>query len=143
MIFVRVLEAGVWRSAPIGPDCEFEKTLVMSRVVGLWKVNHKPVDVVPGLIVSFLEPGDAHFFKSADVGGMPFVEAGEVVAFECDDDAMHYVTQGLAERLSDEEAKPLLDAAGDQLAKKRDEMLRSDSKTKRRSPNFSSGPWCR
>jgi hypothetical protein len=74
MMFVRVLESGMWRTAPIGPDAEYEKTLVMSRVVGLWNVNRKPVDVWPGLILSFMEADDAQFFKSSDVGSMPMVE---------------------------------------------------------------------
>jgi hypothetical protein len=124
MLFVRVLEAGVWRTAPIGPDCEYEKTLVVSRVVGLWSVNRRSVEVFPGLILSFLEPEDAQFFRNSDVAALPFVEKGEIVAFECDDDAVHYVSQGLAEPLSQEEAQPLIDAAKAALEAKRDEMLK-------------------
>jgi hypothetical protein len=72
---------------------------------------------------------------------MPFVEAGEIVAIECDDDANYYVSQGLAEPLSQEEAQPLIDAARDQLAKKRDEMLkvRLENKTAAK-PKLQYGP---
>jgi hypothetical protein len=94
------------------------------RVLGVWSVNRRGVEVFPGLILSFLEPEDAQFFKSSDVGSMPFVAAGEIVAFECDDDALHYVNQGLAERLSEEEAQPLIDAARAALAAKADEMIK-------------------
>jgi hypothetical protein len=61
MLFVRVLEAGVWGRAPIHANADFEKTLVMAHVVSLWSVNHRPVEVFPGLIVSFLEPEAAQF----------------------------------------------------------------------------------
>ena len=124
MLFVRVLEAGVWGRAPIHANADFEKTLVMARVASLWSVNHRPVEVFPGLIVSFLEPEAAQFFKGAGAGALPFVEKGELVAFACDDDANYYVSQGLAERLSEEAAKPLLEAAQNQLAEKRDAMLK-------------------
>jgi hypothetical protein len=139
MMFVRVLEAGVRRTGPIGPNADSEKTLVMSRVVGLWSVNRRSVEVFPGLILSFLEADDAQFFKTSDVAAMPFVEAGEIVAFECDDDAIHYVSQGLAERLSEQEAKPLLDAARDQLAAKADEMLKVRLENKTAKPKLQFG----
>jgi hypothetical protein len=139
MQFVRVLESGVWRTAPIGPNADSEKTLVQARVVGLWNVNHKPVDVVPGLILSFLEPEDAQFFKTSDVGSMPFVEAGEIVAFDNDEDAMHYVNQGQAERLSEQEAQPMLDAAKAALEAKRDEMLKVRLENKTAKPKMQFG----
>jgi hypothetical protein len=139
MMFVRVLAAGMWRTAPIGPNADSEKTLVQARVFGVWSVNRRGVEVFPGLVLSSLEPEDAQFFKRSDVGSMPFVEKGEIVAFDNDDDAMHFVSEGLAERLSDEEARPLLDAARDQLAKKRDAMLKTRLENKTAKPKLQFG----
>jgi hypothetical protein len=50
------------------------------------------------------------------------------------------MTQGLAERLSDGEAQPLLDAARDQLAAKAEEMLRRTIENKTAKAKLQYGP---
>jgi hypothetical protein len=113
-MYVRALAGDVWRSAPLhSPVAEvvLEKMLVKSLEDGVWSVNRQAVLVSPGLVVSFREAQDARFFLEQPHRAAPvIVEAGELVAFWEDADALHFVSQGLAERVSEDEAKSLAQA---------------------------------
>ncbi len=100
MIILRALASGVWRSVPQTPARDWEKTMVIANEVARWAVNHRPVDVFPGLVVSFLEREDAEFFLAARRGTLPIIETGQLTILEHDDDARHFVNQGPAEALS-------------------------------------------
>jgi hypothetical protein len=105
-MYVKALAADTWRSAPLQPTGEvvLEKTLVRSLEDGVWSVNRQGVLVSPGMVVSFREERDARFFLEQPHRAAPvIVEAGELVAFWEDADALHFVTQGLAEPVSQEE----------------------------------------
>jgi hypothetical protein len=110
-MYVRALAGDVWYTAPLQPIAEVlvEKTLVRSLENGLWSVNSVAVPVLPGLVVSFREERDAAFFlEMPHRAARVVVEAGELVTFYEDADAMYFVTQGLAERVNEEEAQALL-----------------------------------
>ena len=126
MKYVRALADGAWLEVPIPiyrpADAQVDphapeppklvRTLVMAREVGRWKVNRpdEGVEVFPGLVVSFNDINDAQFF----LGFVPQrasrlnVVAGQIVTFHNDEDAQHFIAQGLAERVSKSEAKAQL-----------------------------------
>jgi len=130
MKYVRALADGQWVEVPIPiyrpADAQVDphapeppklvRTLVMARENGRWKVNHphEGVDVFPGLVVSFVDINDAEFFLNFPQrvrASRVVVEAGQIVVFHEDADAQHFITQGLAERVSKSEAKALLAAS--------------------------------
>ena len=126
MMYVRALADGQWVEVPIpiyrpeGTEVDkhapeppkLVRTLVKALVQGRWKVNdpHEGVEVFPGLVVSFNDIGDAQFFLgwSPPRASRVDVVTGQIVLFHNDEDAEHFIAQGLAERVSRSEAKAQL-----------------------------------
>ena len=103
MMFVRAKAAGVWRTVPQTPPRAWEKTMIrVGDIEGqqTWAVNHRPVKVFPGLILSFLEKEDTSFFLQQGKADLPIVETGMELCFEDDADARYFASQGLAELLT-------------------------------------------
>lgn len=120
MKFLRARTTGTWRNVPFNPARDWEKTLVMALEYGRWAVNRVPIEVSPGLVVSFHEPSDAEFFttpRQVDVqngqpvieqrGAVPAPELGQIIAVHDDEDALYFVRQGLAEIVSEAEIEEL------------------------------------
>jgi hypothetical protein len=63
MIVVRARTTDAWHAAPKQPVGKriLQKTLVKALEHGVWSVNQGPVEVFPGLVVSFIEANEAHF----------------------------------------------------------------------------------
>ena len=107
MIVVRARTSDAWNAVPKQPIGKrvVEKTLVKALEHGVWAVDHEPVYVFPGLVVSFIEAAQARFFLDRPQRAERLVvDAGELVVFHEDADAMHFVKQGDAEPASEEEA---------------------------------------
>lgn len=114
MLVVKARTADAWHSVPKQPIGKrvVEKELVRALEQGTWAVNHEPVQVFPGLVVSFLEAEEARFFLDRPQRAERVqVDAGELVAFHEDADGMHFVKLGDAEPVSEDEAKKFVDAA--------------------------------
>jgi hypothetical protein len=113
MMYVKALAADTWHTAPQQPIAEvvLEKTLVKSLESGVWSVNNQAVLVFPGLVVSFVSKLNANFFlEQPSRAERVVVEAGEIVAFYEDADALHFVAQGLAEPVSEDDVKQLAES---------------------------------
>lgn len=114
MLVVKARTSDAWNAVPKQPIGKrvVEKTLVKALEHGVWAVDHDPVEVFPGLVVSFIEAAQARFFLDRPQRAERLmVDAGELVAFYEDDDALHFVEQGHAEQVGEDEAKALVDAA--------------------------------
>ena len=103
MMIVRAKAAGVWRTVPQTPPRDWEKTMAMVLPEfghDTWCVDHLPVRVFPGLVISFLEKEDAQWFIDHKRASLPIFETGMEIVFHNDKDALYFVGQGLAEQIS-------------------------------------------
>jgi hypothetical protein len=110
MLYVKAIAGDIWPTAPLRPVGELvlEKQLVRALEHGSWGVNGTPVDVFPGLVVSYRDDAYARWWLDQPHRAQRvIVDAGELVAFHEDADAMYFVEQGLAELVSEEEATRL------------------------------------
>lgn len=112
MFFVRSRVSGKWSTVDVHDihgNKYAEKILVrVTQEVGRWSIDHRPVDVEPGLCVSFLNHGDAEWFMSQGRAEMFGVEPGSVVPFELEGDAQHFVRTGQGDLLSQREVEEML-----------------------------------
>lgn len=112
MFFVRSRVSGKWSTIDVHDihGNKFgEKLLVrVTREVGAWSVDHRAVQVEPGLCVSFLNHGDADWFMQQGRAEMFGVEPGLIVAFELESDAMHFVRTNQGELLSTREVEEMM-----------------------------------
>jgi hypothetical protein len=120
-MYVRATADGTWLDVPIHieratepdphapPPPKLVRTLVKAVEQGLWSVNTVGVPVFPGLVVSFREEQAARWFLNQPHRAERVdVVTGQIVVFHNDEDAQHFVEQGLAERVSKSEAKAQL-----------------------------------
>jgi hypothetical protein len=108
MMYVKALASDTWLAAPLQPVAELrlDKTLIRALEHGNWGVNGTPVQVFPGLVLSYRDKAYAGWWLDQPHRAQRvIVDAGELVVFHEDADAMHFVEQGLAELVSEEEAK--------------------------------------
>jgi hypothetical protein len=125
MQYVRALCEADWLEVPINierpaePDPhapelpKFARTLVMALEHGVWKVNNSElgVYVYPHLVLGFNDVVDANFLLAYENrASRVHVVPGQVVLFHNDEDALHFVALGQAERISEEEAKQLAES---------------------------------
>jgi hypothetical protein len=112
MFFVRSHVSGKWSTVDVhdlNGNKYGEKILV--RVVhenGRWSVDHRPVEVEPGLCVSFLNHGDADWFMQQGRAEMFGVEPNTIVAFALELDAQHFVRTGQGVMLSTREVEEMM-----------------------------------
>ena len=113
MMYVRALASDTWNTAPLQPIAELrlDKTLVRALEKSTWSVNNTAVEVFPGLVVSFRQEAFAKWFLDRpERASRVTVEAGEIVAFYEDADAMYFVSQRLAELVGEEDVKQLAES---------------------------------
>jgi mannose-6-phosphate isomerase-like protein (cupin superfamily) len=110
MLYVKALASDTWLSAPLLPVAEqrLDKALVRALEHGCWGVNGKPVQVFPGLVVSYRDQAySTWWLNQPHRAQRVIVDAGEVVAFHEHADALWFVEQGQAELVDEEEVKCL------------------------------------
>ena len=120
-MYVKVLADGAWLDVPIHierapepdphapPPPKLVRTLVRSLEKGTWSIQNVGVPVDVGLVVSFREAQDASWFLNQPHRAERVdVVTGQIVVFHNDEDAQHFIDQGLAERVSKSEAKAQL-----------------------------------
>ena len=136
MKYVKALTDGAWLDVPIHieratepdphapPPPKLVRTLVKALEQGMWSVNTEGVPVFPGLVVSFREAQDATWFLNQPHRAERVdVVTGQIIVFHNDEDANHFITQGLAERVNRKEAQAELAAA----ASKPDNVLQIET----------------
>lgn len=117
MFFVRATVSGVWRSVDVVDHGGYklgEKALIMCLEAGRWSVDGRPVEVQPGLAVSFRDPNDAQWFLDQRRASIITVEPESVVMFESEIDAQFYVRSGLGELMSNREVEAIFAEASAQ-----------------------------
>lgn len=111
---VRSTASGLWRTVDLminGVKVD-EKCLVMAREKARWCVNNLPVDVIPGLVVSFRDCSAAEYFVNNGRGAIVAVEPEHVVAFLDESDARFFVNRGMGQLMGDREVQALYEAMG-------------------------------
>lgn len=113
MFFVRAQTTGVWSSVDIcdrAGNKMGEKRLIMAKVQGPWCVDHRRIDVVPGLCISAVNHADAQWFLDQDNACLVQVEPETVVMFADEGDALFYVRAGLGEMMGQREVDDMFAA---------------------------------
>lgn len=116
MQFVKALVEGVWTDcARTSGGRSQRRFLARALVDGTWCLDHAPVDVERGLVVSAASEDDLKHFLFADRKTMPRAEPvsvvpGMIVAFADEGDAQHFIASGEAEPMSEAEVYAAINA---------------------------------
>lgn len=108
MFHVRALTSGPWRAVDV-VDSQGnkvgERPLAMATEHGRWCVDNQPIDVIPGLCVTFSDVNDALWFIGQGRAQWFGVEPGNVITFALERDAEFFVRKKLGEIMSQREAE--------------------------------------
>jgi hypothetical protein len=136
--FVRARASGIWRTVDILESNGRkwgDKFLVRAGESGRWSVNHKPVEVERGLVVSFDNWADAEWFLGQTIpleidgkmirvprAELVHVEPESIVVFYEESDAMFHVRHGLGELMGQREVDQMMAEAAEAVARAEQEM---------------------